>query len=807
MAKNSFLERLWSRLSARYEEESHSLQLLFPSKNTAMHFRWIIGEERKKSQSVHRLLPYAAGWTEFLSEKTGLEEADGLEAALILYELHVERAKIGGYTARQLTDFMPLARSLIKDFDDIDHGLKDPKKIFLHHADLQEIDIRFADESEAVAELLQRFWKLYREAYSAKKEDYLRLWKDIPLLYTGLNQALFAQGQARLPFLLRKAIANPKAYAALFKGPLFFIGFSSIPVALRAFISHARSEGVVVECHFDLDTYYMEKGEYHEAGKAFLTYRKNKLLVAGSHGLLPPYESSFSSPKTITHKVVDSPLRQATEAARKLSSYLKEMPPDTSYGDIAIILPDPSMLLPLLHALRQADVGHDLKYNVSMSLPLSATPMAAFVESLHELSADIDQHAPAERQRKWEFFLRHPFYDTACAAWYAKGANTPSLSCLKPFFGCSQRFPAILATDFFSVLEAFLGFFISLKDEFSYEQQLYIRSLHKLLRRFVYSRLSTYFDKLKPAARWHFFSRLMDEENIPFEGEFFDSIQITGITQAQSRDFSHLIVLDVNEGLLPSGRRYDSLLPEILRKAYSLPTHEDRDASHAYLFYQMLQRAKNITLFSRSEESGGSNQLSANPISRYVYQLMYDGPCRDADRNHEFLLDDKRSVSTRNQETPLFKASSAPAIASWQQKNENIKTYCCHVGALNTYLRCPLNFYHRQVLKVHPPEPIGDMTNRSLGKVFHDLLYEFYTRSKTCAGKQLHAALQATLEDLAKDKYKDRINKLMSKNDIPAERHLLYYGVMKQQVEAVLRYDCKRLDTGDLDRVLALEKK
>ena len=73
----------------------------------------------------------------------------------------------------------------------------------------------------------------------------------------------------------------------------------------------------------------------------------------------------------------------------------------------------------------------------------------------------------------------------------------------------------------------------------------------------------------------------------------------------------------VNEGTLPAGRNYNSLLTYDVKKAHDLPTYEQKDAIYAYHFYRILQRcSQSVITFNTSRDAFGGGEPS-----RYIIQL------------------------------------------------------------------------------------------------------------------------------------------------------------------------------------------
>ena len=85
---------------------------------------------------------------------------------------------------------------------------------------------------------------------------------------------------------------------------------------------------------------------------------------------------------------------------------------------------------------------------------------------------------------------------------------------------------------------------------------------------------------------------------IPFEGEPLSGIQLMGILETRLLDFKHVILLSMNEEVMPAAHSAHSNIPYSLRLAFRMPAREDMDAIYAYYFYRLLQRAEKLTLYT-----------------------------------------------------------------------------------------------------------------------------------------------------------------------------------------------------------------
>ena len=80
------------------------------------------------------------------------------------------------------------------------------------------------------------------------------------------------------------------------------------------------------------------------------------------------------------------------------------------------------------------------------------------------------------------------------------------------------------------------------------------------------------------------FRWLVKSEKIDFLGEPLEGIQFMGLLETRLLDFDNLVITNLNEGILPSGKKNHSFLPFDLKKKFNLPTFLENDAIYTYHF-------------------------------------------------------------------------------------------------------------------------------------------------------------------------------------------------------------------------------
>lgn len=214
--------------------------------------------------------------------------------------------------------------------------------------------------------------------------------------------------------------------------------------------------------------------------------------------------------------------------------------------------------------------------------------------------------------------------------------------------------------------------------------------------------------------------QVMRTASVPFHGEPAAGLQVMGVLETRCLDFDRVLMLSVNEGNLPAATRDASFIPYALRRAFGLTTVEHKTAVYAYYFYRLVQRASHVTMCYNSSTDG----LVKGERSRFMTQLLVE---TDLPVRHFALAAGQESSA------PYASPIAKPAdLASRLRK--------LSPSAVNTYLRCPLQFYFRHVAKLREPDPApGVIEPNTFGTLFHraaELTYRQLTEASPAVTRE-----------------------------------------------------------------------
>jgi ATP-dependent helicase/DNAse subunit B len=286
------------------------------------------------------------------------------------------------------------------------------------------------------------------------------------------------------------------------------------------------------------------------------------------------------------------------------------------------------------------------------------------------------------------------------------------------------------------------------------------------------------------------FIDIVKNSRIPFTGEPLEGLQIMGMLETQTLDFSHVYVLSVNEGFLPPGKVHQSFIPFETRTRLKLPTYRDRDAIAAYHFYRLLKSSQNITLIYNT----GSKGIEKNEKSRFIDQLLI-----------EYAEQNKNAVIKHKVIDFIFDAQPVKAITIAKSPKiiEVLARKSYSPSSLLIFLTCPVKFYFNYILKLYEEEDVSESPEYyQIGHIIHKTLFELY---KPYCGKNQPVSsrdieeIKEKIEPMLQEAYSCELKS----GDIHTGRNRIVYEVMKKFLENFFEKERQ----GNEFTILMLEKK
>ncbi|MBN1869165.1 MAG: PD-(D/E)XK nuclease family protein [Candidatus Omnitrophica bacterium] len=206
------------------------------------------------------------------------------------------------------------------------------------------------------------------------------------------------------------------------------------------------------------------------------------------------------------------------------------------------------------------------------------------------------------------------------------------------------------------------------------------------------------------------FDHKLASEIIAFSGSPLKGLQILGLLETRSLNFDHVIILDVNEGVLPSLQIHEPLIPREVMISLGLDRLELEEEIQRYQFMRLISSAKEVHLVY---QEGRDKERS-----RFVEELIWE----EQKKNKE--------IAAHLVARPSFLVDVRPKKKSVRKTPEVIKFLKGHTysaSSVNMYLRDPMEFYTNYVLGLREQDDLLDEPEaRHVGTFMHELLEESY---------------------------------------------------------------------------------
>lgn len=690
---------------------------VFPNRRSIAFFKKHVGDILKERSMKPILSPKMQAVNEFFSGMTGRRTADRITLLLKLYDCYCAcyRERYGE-TAETLDDFIFWGDTLLSDFDDIDKYRVDPDQLFQNIADLREIsaDYSFLSDTqrEAMEKLAEHFLARNRqnEGRLDVKASFLRSWNILGELYHRFRKALSDEGLAYEGMVYRDlADAISAGDPALMLGKLgegvescVFVGLNALSECETAVLKALRKAGLAEFC-WDF------AGPFFEGDDA----PKLKFIKENVEAFPNAFPVEASAEKPRVH-VLSVP--SATGQAKLLPHILGQVPQEDRGIDTAVVLPDESMLIPVLDSVPAEDI------NVTMGYSLGTSDWGALMQSVINMQLHVRGGRTFYYKQVYDIFSSGIFNSVISEVERQRIKDIKKES--KAYIpvsdlDCGEVFKTVFriaVTDMSKAdgeqsasIARYLGEVVDViaSNMKSENDDIHLECAYRYLQ--CTRKLEELKLELMPKNLFRMLDSLIARVAVPFAGEPLGGLQIMGPLETRALDFKHLVLLNANEGTFPGKAVSNSIVPPELRKAFGLPTYELQDSIWTYYFYRMICRAEDVWMVYDSRTEG----LNSGEESRFVKQLRY-------------LYPDKCILSDEVASCGVV-ASEDEVILKTAEDIEAIRKAVYSASSIHKYLTCPAQFYYYVVKRLYNENEVHeDMDKGMVGTVCHDTLQAIY---------------------------------------------------------------------------------
>lgn len=734
--------------------ENQDTLIVLPSKRAVSFLK---NEFKNLKESLW--LPEIIDIVSLVEKISGNRIIDQNEALLLFYNTYSEILKREGKDSFE--QFCSWAPQVLSDFNELDRFLIETDAFFKYHKELKELSYFGQQKTDLI-------------------KSYIRFWEDLPKFYNAFRADLEAKNLAYQGLAYRKARDHMDTYSEVNSKTHVFLGFNALNKAEEKIIE-TLLESNRARVIWDIDAYYLNEKQHpsklfiDQYLKAWDRY-KDKLICFEEHNFKTPKHLQFvSSTKQVG-------------MCKALTHVLGQLDND-QINSTALVLNDEELLLPVLNSIPE----HIQKVNITMGMPLSFSP---FSEVFDRIIAHQKNQKDSIHTRQLVKLVSNPVF--------SEGEQITS-----QIFESNRLFISYETLETFNIQDDVLRLLTKCfkiyptPEEFIHSIAQFVDALKAFSTPALGPFLKGYSSivvRLKDTLQLYpglsvkdvcyLFTTYEREEKLSFKGTQTEGLQIMGMLETRLLDYKNVVMLSVNEGVIPSGKTDNSFVTYTQKKQYGLPTHKDKDAVYAYHFFRLLQRAENCTFIYDEDQSG----LNKGELSRFAKYLQIFKVPEHTHKAHAFSLPTK--INT--QEKVVIEKTERTLEKLKEQAQKGFSP-----TALTTYIDNPVKFYKRYVLGVKEEEEIEDEVNhREFGIIIHNTLEDLYTGLKTpLAAQHIKRFLEQKEEQL-----KLNFDKYYSKEAYLSGSNRLKYEIASASITQFLNKEKSYLKRGSVE-VLALEQK
>ncbi|PRY11990.1 PD-(D/E)XK nuclease superfamily protein [Pontibacter ummariensis] len=772
----TFLELAAKYIYEKYKENISDLCVVLPSRRASFFFKTALAQAAPDpiwSPEVYAM-------EDFIRSLSKTDVLEPINLQLELFDLMQEQDP-----KLDFDNFVTWAGTLLEDFSRIDQNLVDTGKLFEYLGEakaLERWDPKFLGK-----ELSPTLWK------------YFSLWDNIEKTYHNLQKRLLANKQAYTGMAFRKVAQNIEKIAKTTECHQFiFIGLNSLTRSeekiIRTLLKHDKAEVL-----FDSDDFYMEADTPNRAGTFLRKYKSNWNL--------PEWRWQQNLLLTDEKEINVIGVANASMQGKLAGQLLQEIRQQDKHAQTAIVLPDETLLLPVLHSIPEEIPT----YNVTMGLSFRGTPLFNLIDLLFEVHLTGVTQLQTSGYKVYQYhhlsvtkLLTHPFirryelylneqpeqakYHGIIQQVLDKMAQENKvLITAQELLDLSQHHP--LFETLFRTWRDCDDIIVAMYELIELLRQVYTHGRNNIETEYLYifytlvKRLDTIFDcrehKISVRSFRKFLYELISQTRLPFSGEPISEVQIMGMLETRALDFENLIILSVNENVLPAPKRQESLMPYDVLREFGLPTYAETEGAMAYNFYRLLQRAKRINLlYVLPSDTYGSGEKS-----RFVLQLQNDLALRNPKIKFRDLTAAVEQQEMREYNEDILIQKTPETITQLRQELER-GLYPSH---LNMYINCSLQYYFTRIAKMQEVDEVEEQLGADqFGTIVHQVLEDFF-RPFELSGKPIQPDDVEQMQEALAEKVKREFSKVTLGAKPERGMNYLLYKVAVEVLEKYLQ--------------------
>ena len=721
-----FLKEVAEDLVARFGLNIQHCAIVFNNKRPAVYLQKYLADTIQKpffSPSIFTI-------QEFFNEAVNERPADFYMQFFTLLNIYNQLLAEEGLPALKSSQFFPLAKIILNDFNQIDNDLVDADKLYKELEDISTINLEFDFLTPEQYEFLSQFWESYSEGkHKNQQELFIKMWRRMPKLYHHFHAALAAKNRITHGGAYRKLagmeIAAMEFLEKFEKGKIIFVGFNALTQAEAQLFTKLQKAGKAL-FYFDTDNYYLND-ELQEAGY-FLRRNINRLHLKNE------FAGAVDLMKTAPHTVNVYKVQGQAAQAKILNHILEKDYIQTKDVDAtAVVLADEALLIPALQTIPVQVDEKSVNLNVTMGFPLGISTVFGLADLWLSCQLEMFNTSGLSKPpgihisyQHLESFLSHPLTGVSQAmkdkirnalldeniVHVEQSRMVRQGGILKKFFTQAEK-PTKLIASLLDVLNYVLNRLSQQQQLKNIDAELFVKTIHEL--NVLNDNINDYLENEEIQFIILLIQKALQGISVPLSGDPLQGIQLMGLLETRNLNFNKVVFLGFNEGIIPKTSAGNSFIPDSLRRVYGLPVLENLDAISSYIVYRLLQRAGDITIVYNCL----TDESTSGEPSRILKQLEYESGFQF--NYHELELPvktEERQVIEIDKKHPMVKQR----LQKFLTKEKTLSP-----SAITMYTANPIDFFFFYVANIKEPKEVTPVVEANeIGTILHEAMKEFY---------------------------------------------------------------------------------
>lgn len=271
--------------------------------------------------------------------------------------------------------------------------------------------------------------------------------------------------------------------------------------------------------------------------------------------------------------------------------------------------------------------------------------------------------------------------------------------------------------------------------------------------------------------------RKLEQVTIPFHGEPITDIQIIGILETRLLDFDNVLILNVEEGVVPRITHDRSFIPYDIRQAYHMQTREEEAKIYAYNFFRLLRRPQHVSMLF----SDAMTAMEKKTMSRFLMQLL---------TTPDYRVQRFRMTESAERGGALDLKTESPTAPHLDK--------LLSPSAISDFIECKREFYLKHIAHLYEPyEPSKMLPMNVFGSLLHAVVeYVYRTLGNSITKELVHPYTQsADLTEALTQAYAEvnadfrKYHPEITEEPYRVEQHSAENEIIKEMARKVFRVD------------------